>query len=476
MLLSIIAAVAIFAILVVVHETGHFVVAKRLGVRVLRFSIGYPPRIFGIRRGETDYALGATPLGGYVRMLGDEIAEEPGQDAIKSYLREIALDLIAAAKSTGWLKRYPHLTSGIANPSEDFEEAALARLADALVDSSQTPSDSAQTLAQPEEHQVQTPTAVLGRALSAVEGLLLEQVRSCGSAKRAIDKLAEARRGVVVEAFKARAFPSQRLATRFAIVLAGPCANMLFAPLLMILVFMIGVPTLLPIIGKVRTDMPAFAAGVRPGDRITAVNGKPIKSWDELSDAVKASGGASLQLSVARPSTPFPARLPIIPKRLPEETIYGNKIPTWVIGVSPRGDKVTLSYGPVAAIWAGTAETARLLGTLCIGIARIFEGATPVREALGGPIMIAQMAGKEAHQGFADLALFTVMLSLELGIINLLPVPLLDGGHLLFFAIEGIRGKPMQLRHREIAMQVGLFLLVVLMAFVILNDISRIIG
>src|ERR1700758_3613507 len=106
MLLSIFAAVAIFAILVVVHETGHFLMAKRVGVRVLRFSIGYPPRIFGIRRGETDYALGATPLGGYVRMLGDEMAEEPGPDTIKSYLREIALDLITAAKATGWLK--PH--------------------------------------------------------------------------------------------------------------------------------------------------------------------------------------------------------------------------------------------------------------------------------------------------------------------------------------------------------------------------------
>jgi regulator of sigma E protease len=90
--------------------------------------------------------------------------------------------------------------------------------------------------------------------------------------------------------------------------------------------------------------------------------------------------------------------------------------------------------------------------------------------------MIAQMAGRQAHQGLADLGLFTVMLSLELGIINLLPVPLLDGGHLLFFAVEGIRGEPMRLRHREIAMQVGLFLLVVLMAFVILNDISRLIG
>ncbi|HJU10912.1 MAG TPA: RIP metalloprotease RseP, partial [Candidatus Binataceae bacterium] len=217
-------------------------------------------------------------------------------------------------------------------------------------------------------------------------------------------------------------------------------------------------------------------AGLRQGDRVTAVNGKAIKSWDELSEAVKASGGVPLHVSVARSEGGGSSSLTIVPKRLPEETIYGNKIPTWVIGVSPRGDKTTLSYGPIGAIRAGTVQTAQLLATLCIGIGKIFEGATPVREALGGPIMIAQMAGREAHQGFADLALFTVMLSLELGIINLLPVPLLDGGHLLFFAIEGIRGEPMQLRHREIAMQVGLFLLVVLMAFVILNDISRIVG
>ncbi|MBV8357983.1 MAG: RIP metalloprotease RseP [Deltaproteobacteria bacterium] len=462
MLLSVIAAVAIFAILVVVHETGHFLVAKRLGVRVLRFSIGYPPRIFGIRRGETDYALGATPLGGYVRMLGDEIAEEPGQDAIKSYLQEITLDLINAAKSTGWLKSHTQTNTTAANTGRNFEDQALSAIAETLV--------------APQPQELQTPATVLGRDLTVVEKRLLEQVHICGSAKRAVDTLAEARSGLLLEAFKARAFPSQPLATRFAIVLAGPFANILFAPLLMILVFMIGVPTLLPVIGKVRQDMPAFLAGLRQGDHITAVNGKEIKSWDNLSDAVKASGGAPLQLAVARPPDHGLTRLTVIPKRLPEETIYGTKIPTWVIGVSPRGDKVMLSYGPLGAIRAGTIQTVQLMATLCVGIAKIFEGATPVREALGGPIMIAQMAGKEAHQGFADVALFTVMLSLELGIINLLPVPLLDGGHLLFFTIEGIRGKPMQLRHREIAMQVGLFLLVVLMAFVILNDISRIVG
>jgi regulator of sigma E protease len=475
MLLSVIAAVAIFAILVMVHETGHFLMAKRIGVRVLRFSIGYPPRIFGIRRGETDYALGATPLGGYVRMLGDEMAEEPGPDTIKSYLQEIALDLITAAKATGWLKCHAQTDIPGAHTSRGFEERMLGVVTAALVEPHPAAS-SASTVPRP--HEVQTPAVVLGRDLTLVEKRLLEQVQACGTLNGAIDALAETRPVVLLEAFKARAFPSQRLAARFAIVLAGPFANMIFAPLLMIIIFMIGVPTLLPVIGKVQQNMPAFQAGLRQGDRITAVDGKEIKSWDDLSDAVKASGGAPLQLAVTRSlgHEQGSVRLTVIPKRLPEETIYGNKVPTWIIGVSPRGDKVILSYGPLGAIRAGTVQTAQLLATLCIGIARIFEGATPVREALGGPIMIAQMAGREAHQGFANLALFTVMLSLELGIINLLPVPLLDGGHLLFFAIEGIRGKPMQLRHREIAMQVGLFLLVVLMAFVILNDISRIIG
>jgi regulator of sigma E protease len=473
MLLSIIAAVAVFAVLVVVHETGHFLMAKRLGVRVLRFSVGYPPRLFGVRRGETDYALGATPFGGYVRMLGDEVSEEPGQDAIKSYLREIALDLIGGARSTGWLKVRPSVGLARSNANQKFEEDASRVIAEALVNTQPAPND-ARLLVQSQGHEVQSSTAVLGREFNTVEERLLEQIHDCGSLKLAIDDLAEAPPAVLLESYKARAFPSQRLSTRFAIVLAGPLANMLFAPLLMIMVFMIGVPTLLPVIGKVRQDMPAFTAGLQQGDLITAVDGKTIKSWEELSDAVKASSGATLHLAVKRDRALV--YLTVVPKQLPEESIYGNRIPTWVIGVTPRGDKVTLSYGPIAAIREGGAQTAQLLATLCVGIFKIFEGATPVREALGGPIMIAQVAGREAHQGFADLAWFTVLLSLELGMINLLPVPLLDGGHLLFFAIEGIRGKPIQLHHREIAMQVGLFLLVVLMAFAILNDISHIVG
>ena len=477
MLLSIVAAVVIFAILIVVHEAGHFVVAKRLGVRVLRFSIGYPPRIFGIRRGETDYAFGATPFGGYVRMLGDEIADEPGAETIKSYLKEVQLDLIGAARSTKWLTNGRRL-SGAPAPLADEPDSAFSQNTNKSPDDIALRAIAAELEVPDNEKRPDVAIAVLGRLTKPDEDLLLREVYRRGSAALAVEELSNARPAALLAAFNVRAFPSQPLAKRFAIVLAGPFSNLLFAPFLMMIVFMVGVPTLLPVVGKVKKDMPAFAAGLRQGDDINAVNGKKMTTWDDLSDAVKASGGAPLNLTVLRPEgqSKHAVELTVVPKRTPEESIYGNRVLTWVIGVSPRGDKITRSYGPLQAIRAGGTETAQMLVTLCIGIGKIFDGATPVRQALGGPIMIAQMAGKEAHQGFADVALFTVMLSLELGIINLLPVPLLDGGHLLFFSIEAVRGKPLQLRHREIAMQVGLFLLVVLMAFVILNDISRIVG
>ena len=165
----------------------------------------------------------------------------------------------------------------------------------------------------------------------------------------------------------------------------------------------------------------------------------------------------------------------ITPTRLDQKTIYGTNATTWVIGVQPRGDEIAKRYGPIDAVKEACETSVEMTVQMVVGIASIFTGSTPVREALGGPIMIAQMAGQEAHRGIANLAMFTVMLSLELGIINLLPVPLLDGGHLLFFVFEGIKGKPLELRYREAMLQVGLFLLVALMAFVIFNDISRIV-
>ena len=422
--------------------------AKKVGVRVLRFSVGYPPKVFGMRRGETEYSIGATPFGGYVRMLGDEVGEEPKPEELTLYLHEIGLDLIGAARARGVLQA-----------GGEFDEN-LRALADRLGGSDAGVAHS-----------------VIGRALKPDEAILLGEVGRQPKVDDAIKSLAERPPTKLVEAYCKRAFPTQPLGKRVLIVLAGPLANIIFAPILLTFVFMTGVPELLPVVGKTTNNLPAAKAGLRAGDRILAVDGRPMETWTDFSKTVKAGDGSPIKLEIDRQQKGASARSTIVikPTRLDQKTIYGTNATTWVIGVQPSGDEITRRYGPFGAVKEAGKTSVEMTVQMVVGIASIFSGTTPVREALGGPIMIAQMAGKEAHEGFANLAMFTVMLSLELGIINLLPVPLLDGGHLLFFVFEGVKGKPLELRYREAMLQVGLFLLVALMAFVIFNDISRIV-
>jgi regulator of sigma E protease len=448
MIASILYAALVFAVLVVVHEAGHFAMAKKVGVRVLRFSVGYPPKVLGFRRGETEYSLGATPFGGYVRMLGDEVGEKPTPDEIKLYLHEIGLDLIGAAREHGALPA-----------GSDFDDrirTLAGRLSPAGAGVAQT---------------------VLGRDLKPDEALLLSELRSQPKVDDAIKVLAENPPAVLINAYCSRAFPTQSLGKRVLIVLAGPLSNIIFAPLLLTFVFMYGVPTLLPVVGKTTKDLPAAKAGLLTGDRILSVNGQPMETWADFSKTVKAGDGSPVKLDIDRQQNGKSTHSTIVikPTRLDQKTIYGTNATSWVIGVQPSGDEVMKRFGPLSAVEQAGETSVEMTVQMVVGIASIFTGSTPVREALGGPIMIAQMAGQEAHRGFANLAMFTVMLSLELGIINLLPVPLLDGGHLLFFVFEGIKGKPLELRYREAMLQVGLFLLVALMAFVIFNDISRIV-
>ncbi|MGH7948629.1 MAG: RIP metalloprotease RseP [Candidatus Binataceae bacterium] len=453
MLTSIVAAIVILGLLIVVHELGHFVMAKQLGVRVLRFSIGYPPRIWGIRRGETEYVIGATPFGGYVRMLGDEIGGTPKPEELAIYLNEIGFDLVGAAARRATIDKR-------AKPAEALPLLA-ARLANA---DSGSPGDAA-------------AEGEFGRALRPEESLLLSEISSRESVEAAVKALSERAPQVLIDSFRKRSFPAQPLMNRVLIVLAGPVANLLFAPILLVALFLYGVPQLLPIIGDVKAGLPADGAGIQKGDRILSVNGVALQTWAEFSDQVKSGDGSPLKLEIQRKvdGQMLVKKLVIKPTREVQDTVYGTKVDSWIIGVTPRGDEIMRRAGPIDAIYYGTRTTVTMATQLGVGIYHIVVGDTPVRGALGGPILIAQMAGKQAQEGLANVALFTVMLSLQLGIVNLLPVPLLDGGHLLFFAFEGVRGKPLALRHREVALQVGLFLLVALMAFVIFNDITRIV-
>lgn len=449
MLTAIVSAVVILGVLIIVHESGHFLMAKRLGVRVIRFSIGYPPRIFGLRRGETEYAIGATPFGGYVRMLGEEVSEDPRSEELATYIQELARDVVEAAREHGSVSRSGDFGSDLRSIAERIGTDAKPASAGAF----------------------------LGRGLKREEALVLDAVRQGDSLDDAAKHLSSQPPPFLIESFNACAFPTQRLINRILIVVAGPVANLIFAPILLALIFMYGVPMLLPVIGEARTDLPAYLAGLRSGDRIVSVNGEPTASWGDFSDLVKASHGTSLHLEVERTQSGSVERRSVVlnPRQQMEKTIYGTMAPQWIIGVMPRGDQFVRRLGPFGAAKEATISTLVMADELVVGLAQIVSGATPVRQALGGPIMIAQEAGKEAHRGLASVVMFTVMLSIELGLINLLPVPLLDGGHLAFFVFEGVRGKPLELRYREMALQVGLFLLVALMAFVIFNDISRIV-
>ena len=477
MIPSILYAALVFAVLVVVHEAGHFAMAKKVGVRVLRFSIGYPPKLFGLRRGETEYSIGATPFGGYVRMLGDEVGEKPTAEEITLYLHEVGLDLIGAARARGVLQAGSGFDDNLRaladrlGPAPDLGSAARAAIS--------AQSGNATALAEPPPAPTLAlgPVSAVGRELKPDEAILLGEVRRQPKVDDAIKSLAAHPPAALVEAYCKRAFPTQPLGKRVLIVLAGPLSNIIFAPILLTFVFMYGVPQLLPVVGKATKDLPAAKAGLLAGDRIVSVNGRPMESWDDFSRTIKAGDGSPITLEVSRPQggSSEHATVVIKPTRLDQKTIYGTNATAWVIGVQPRGDETTKRYGPFGAVKEAGKTSVEISIQMVVGIASIFSGSTPVREALGGPIMIAQMAGQEAHRGFANLAMFTVMLSLELGIINLLPVPLLDGGHLLFFIFEGVKGKPLELRYREAMLQVGLFLLVALMAFVIFNDISRIV-
>ena len=289
MLTSIVAAVVILGLLIIVHEAGHFLVAKRLGVRVLRFSIGYPPRILGFRRGETEYVIGATPFGGYVRMLGDEVSEDPKTDELSNFLLEICHDLAQLARESEAMQRVfadsasPQAVAvgqntspsyGVGNPNSSDEDRLLECFA---------------------LHQETAP-----RPLKPEEVLLLNRIRLNSSAETARKTLQENPPEELMAAFRARAFPTQSLWKRFAIVLAGPASNILFAPLLLAIVFMYGVPVALPVVGKAMAGSPAEKAGLLPGDKIVGVNGKTTATWNDFSDAVKASQGAPLSLTVQR--------------------------------------------------------------------------------------------------------------------------------------------------------------------------------
>jgi regulator of sigma E protease len=267
-----------------------------------------------------------------------------------------------------------------------------------------------------------------------------------------------------------RSFQAKPPLQRIVIVAAGPVFNLLFAWLAFIVVYMVGVPAVTARIGEVLKDKPAARAGVVANDLITAINGIAVTRWDDVAKAITTSKGQAVEVRVRRGAQELSFR--ITPESRTGKNLFGESVTTPVIGVVSAGETVVDRFGPGEALVKGTIQTGSVIKLTVLSLVKLVERAIPL-DTVGGPIMIAKMAGQQATAGAVSFIAFMALLSVNLGILNLLPVPILDGGHLFFYVIELVLRKPVSFKTREIAQQIGLILLLGLMVLAFYNDIVR---
>jgi regulator of sigma E protease len=257
-------------------------------------------------------------------------------------------------------------------------------------------------------------------------------------------------------------------------VAAGPLANFGLAVVLLAGVHWVGVPTPqiaeLPEVGEVVAGSPAQQAGLQPGDRILMVNGTPVSKWEDLVQTIHRHINIPLQLRVQRGADTFDVAVTPKAGKVIKDL---EEVEVGLIGVAPHVDFTVTRYSPPVALWKGVEKTWELSALTVVSLVKMVQGKISPKH-LAGPVGIFQMAGQQAKVGLLPLVSLMAVLSISLGILNLFPIPVLDGGHILFFALEGVWGQPISPRTQEIATQVGLFLLVALMLTAFYNDLLRI--
>jgi regulator of sigma E protease len=269
---------------------------------------------------------------------------------------------------------------------------------------------------------------------------------------------------------KQRSFAHKPPLARIAIVMAGPLFNLVFAWVVFMLLCTLGVPTITTRVGEVLKDKPAARAGIMKGDLITATNGEPVSRWEEFAAVIADSGGKPVNLAVRRGNRNL--SFTITPAPRVAKNVFGENVNGYAIGVASAGEIVTEYYDPLQAMVKGTKQTLTVIDLTITSLVKMAQRIVPL-DTVGGPIMIAKMAGEQASAGGASFLAFMALLSINLGILNLLPVPVLDGGHLIFYVWELIFRRPVRQQVREYAQQIGMALLLGLMLLAFYNDIVR---
>jgi len=357
-LTSLVYFIIVLGILVFVHEFGHFIFAKKLGVGVITFSLGFGPKLIGKKIGETQYQISAVPLGGYVKLIGEDRTEQIKEEDLK------------------------------------------------------------------------------------------------------------------------RSFSAQPIWKRALIICAGPFFNIFLTVVLLCLTFLTyGIPQEpLPLpskIGDLSQGYPAEKAGLMRGDVVISIDGTPVSTWDDLSKIIRTSDGKELALKINRDGKILDFN--IKPQLSKEEPKPGEK-PAYLLGISAPLEEFTYRYkreGVGEALSQGVVQTWFYIKLTAVVVSKMVTGEIS-RKMIGGPIEIARQAGKQGSKGLSYLLGLMAILGVNLGLLNLCPIPILDGGHLLFLCIEAVLGKPVSMKKMEIAQQIGLFLIILLMIFAFYNDILRI--
>jgi len=275
----------------------------------------------------------------------------------------------------------------------------------------------------------------------------------------------------VKEEDRHRSFWEQPIWKRALIIGAGPFFNFFLAVALFSVINLFGIPYFPSKIGEVSPGLPAENAGLKKGDMVLSIDGEEVKKWDDLSKIIRNSKGKALSLKVKREGEFLEIR--VTPKPSSQKNLFGEEVPVFVIGITPFDEILVEKVGPLVALGKGLSQTWFGIKFTVVTVIKLIERVIPAK-TIGGPILIAQLAGEQAKRGLISLALFMAILSINLGVINLFPIPILDGGHFLFLALEAILGKPLSIKKMEIAQQIGLFFIVLLMLFAIYNDLIRV--
>jgi len=348
-LLSLISFLAVLSILVIVHEFGHFIVAKRLGVRVERFSFGFGPKIASVKKGETEYLISAIPLGGYVKMGGDE----------------------------------------------PWEKLTGARWE----------------------------------------------------------------------------FLSRSIGDRFKIIFAGPLLNYILAFLVFSVIFMFGSPTLTTEIGGLLKDYPALRQGLAVGDKVLAVDGKDVRYWEDMTELIYKHPETPIDLTIERGGTTI--HKSITPTVRKMKDIFGNQITRALVGISPSQKIESIKYPFFKSFYMGGKKLLRLTADTYKALWSIVTGRLSLKESMTGPIGIFVITGQAAKMGFIHILFIMGILSASLAIFNVLPLPVLDGGHIIFLGLEKLRGKPLSPKAQEVVANIGVTFLIMLTVFIFYSDIMK---